>query len=295
MAIKINSSDKEVVKNYSLYTGVIPLCVKAINPTKEQAKQLLSMEMENEPKYLDMVDNSTKTGTVRRVRLDLWLGLQAGKSFNYLGKNGEAKTLDKDFRVKLTFFIQDEDFHSTKNPDKFQVINAYGNSAWFDDISVSPFTWFKMEGVRKAKRGEADFYEFLKTWLNVDPKDPVELANLDAILSGDVRELWSYLQMVPNNEVKVLLGVRHTEDGKAYQDVYTRKFGRATEGNFTNWVKHFGKNEWSSGTSTVEYILEFSEIDPKLPSPTKYTGAQSGSDGDIDPPAYMASSEDAPF
>jgi hypothetical protein len=46
--------------------------------------------------------------------------------------------------------------------------------------------------------------------------------NIENWIKGDISEVKNAIALMPNNYVKVLFGVRHTDDGRDYQDVFTR-------------------------------------------------------------------------
>ena len=58
-----------------------------------------------------------------------------------------------------------------------------------------------------------------------NPQDcECRLENIEDYFKGKFTELKDAINMMPNNKIKVLFGVRTTDEGKQYQDVYTRKF-----------------------------------------------------------------------
>ena len=58
-----------------------------------------------------------------------------------------------------------------------------------------------------------------------NPQDcECRLENIEEYFKGKFNEIKDAINLMPNNKIKVLFGVRTTDEGKQYQDVYTRKF-----------------------------------------------------------------------
>ena len=62
-------------------------------------------------------------------------------------------------------------------------------------------------------------------WVMVDnPADcEARLADVDKLFAGNFGEIKEIIGYQPNNKVKVLFGVRTTDDGKQYQAAFTEK------------------------------------------------------------------------
>lgn len=220
MAFNGNSSDKPVVQESKLYTGITNMRVVAINPNKAQIEALnLGYRPQNEPIYV------TKENGIDKVRLDIYLA-----------------TKDKAVRTKVAFFLENAPKVNAAKT-KGEWINNLGRTAWGGtEEAPKELKWFDEKTARRAKIGEADLYNFLINWLNINPNDEAKLDNFDMLFSGNVSELRALLQAYPENEVRVLLTVK---EGK-YQSVYSRYFDRATNKRTNYWESHI-KNQAEAG------------------------------------------------
>lgn len=220
MAFNANSSDKPVVQESKLYTGITNMTVVAINPSKAQIEALdLGYRPQNEPIYV------TKENGVEKVRIDIYL----------VAKN-------KSVRTKVAFFLENSHkINAAKT--KGEWINNFGRTAWGStEEAPKELKWFDEKTARAAKIGEADLYNFLINWLNINPNDEAKLENFDVLFTGNVSELRALLKEYPENEIRVLLTVK---DGK-YQSVYSRYFDRATNKRTNYWEAHI-ENQAKAG------------------------------------------------
>lgn len=218
MGFTPNSSDKPVVQESKLYTGLCNMKVVAINPNKLNL-EFQGYKPQSEPSYITTEDGVTK------LRLDIYL---------------THKELP--IRTKIAFFLEDRP-RTNQNGTKAEWINAFGRTAW-GTLEEPPqgLTWFDATTARLAKVGEADIHNFLINWLNINPNDEAKLDKFDALFKGDYSELNNLLNGAKSNEIRVLLCVR---DGK-YQAVYNKYFDRATNKRTKYWESHI-KNQTEAG------------------------------------------------
>ena len=152
-------------------------------------------------------------------------------------------------------FIRKE-YRFNKDKTKVQVIDKYGRTAWVtkeqaQNHEIPVYNNGKPANIDKDYRpayvGEEDITNFLKLFLGIpnpekwvkneetgrrevvglvdNPQDcECRLENIEDYFKGKFTELKDAINMMPNNKIKVLFGVRTTDEGKQYQDVYTRKF-----------------------------------------------------------------------
>jgi len=223
MGFNANSSDKQVVKEGKLYTGINNMKVVAINPDKIHLEQM-GYKPQNEPVYIGVDDTGTK-----KIRMDFYL------SCADLSGDGEIRT-------KIAFFLENKN-RLNQAGDKGEWINNFGRTAWgTPDAAPTELKWFDTETARPAMVGEADLHNFLINWLNINPNDEAKLDSFVALFDGNYSELAGILQSNPNNEVRVLLAVR---DGK-YQSIYNRYFDRATNKRTNYWESHI-KSQTNAG------------------------------------------------
>ena len=245
------SSNANSNGNKKLYVGLECFKVLTLNPSKAEMKEILNIEVENEPVYTKEDNGETST------RLDFWLdnGLEG----------------DLNIRTKMTFFVSNKK-RVNKTGDKYQLINQYGTTIW---LSVSDFEtntipenqqWFPTAGIRRAYTGEDDLMSFLANFLNISVKkgDTCALDNIeDLVENGDVEEIRGALEAFEDNEIKVLLGVK---DNK-YQVVYTKQTMRPYASDFKYITRALeGYKPESVFYPDAPYMLkEYNALNPDKP------------------------------
>lgn len=218
MGFNANSSDKPVVQESKLYTGLYNMKVAAINPNKAQLEEM-GYKPQNDPVYISKDDDGTD-----KVRLDFFLV-------------GDAPEAGREIRTKIAFFLENK-HRVNKDGNKAEWINDFGRTAWgTPEAPPTGLKWFDNATARPSKVGEYELHLFLINWLNIQPGDEAKLDNFNALFAGNYGELLALLNANKNNEIRVLLTVR---DGK-YQSVYNRYFDRATNNRTTYWESHIKK------------------------------------------------------
>lgn len=218
------------IESPKIFTGLVDFTPVMLNPTKEELASV-GINFEKEPVYLDKSSDGNS-----RIRLDIW---------------GRVKINDVESLKKITFFI--EDVEKASQAGNFQFINVYGDSTYGESPEkiVEAYSWFKANGVRKAKSGEPDFVTFIKRWLSIGRGQEASLDGLHKLFVGNVDDLRSLLKTNKDRKLQVLLTVTGKDD-KYYQNIYNRYFGIAGSTNLTYWKKHF-----EGSTSTVNYQNSF--------------------------------------
>jgi len=214
--------------SFKRYVGLASSFVLAVNPNKAELDALMGFESQNEPEYVKETDNGKEAHLHFIVRTD--------PSAN----NGIELT------NRLMFTLRNAPAYN-KEGDKVQVIDDFGNHTWVNTedakagkpIMLSNGNPQKIDTkYRMAAVGECDLVDFLKAYLCVQDafnyvngvwvkKENCEdykfkLEKFKEYLKGDFSELKEALAMQPNNKVKLLYGVRTTEDNKQYQVVASR-------------------------------------------------------------------------
>lgn len=189
--------------------GLFEANVIAVNPTLEEYKDILGMELKEDSKAVEYLGESQDKN--KTVRLDFWLE--------------EVKSKDK---FKVTFFLENK-IRENKEGTKYQYINAVGTTSWADDEN-NLLGWFTARDYRKAYVGEEEFYEFMKVWLgNLDCKDKETTLQLDfkKLLNGNVRDLKAQINGEFSTPVVALATIVTKEkegEMKEYQGVYNKMF-----------------------------------------------------------------------
>lgn len=183
--------------------------VIAINPTTEEYKELLGIELKEDSKITEYI-GETKNGN-NYLRIDVWL-----------------KDAKSEQNFKVGFFLEDKE-RSNKDETKFQYIDNVGVTTWGSSESSLP-DWFKKREYRIAKAGEEELYAFLRTWLSkLDYRDAeTELVlNWSKLMKGNVKEIKDQLNGEYCKKVVLCATVASGDkDGKVvyYQNIYNRAF-----------------------------------------------------------------------
>ena len=189
--------------------GLFEANVIAINPTAEEYKDLLNIELKEDSRVVEYLGKSQDGNSTLRV--DVWLE--------------DVKSKE---RFKVTFFLEDK-AKENKDGTKKQYINAVGSCSWADDPNNLP-EWFAARDYRVAYVGEEDLYNFMRTWLgNLDYRDTETTLQIDwkKLMKGNLKDLKEQIggelatTFVAMATVKTVI---KDEEAKEYQSVYNRAF-----------------------------------------------------------------------
>lgn len=215
-------------QDFKRYIGVGSSFVIAVNPTKKELENIYDREMANEPEYVVDTDNGKEARLTFIVKTD-------------------PKTCNGIELINRVMFTLRNTPAYNRDQTRVQVIDQYGNTAWADvetakegkKLLSSQGKELKIDSkYRMACVGEADLIGFLKAYLNVEDvfnyvnsawvkKDNAEeylfsLEHIKDYFKGDFSEIKEAIALQPNNKVKLLYGIRTTDEGKQYQTVATR-------------------------------------------------------------------------
>lgn len=253
------------------YIGVASVYVLGVNPLKEDLEKLYGRTLENAPEYVGEVEVGEDKTKYQQVRLDFIVKADPEK---YL----DAANQPLNFVSKVSLFIR-KAYRYNKDNTKVQVIDKYGRTAW---VTVEQAKAHEIpvysngpanidKDYRPAYVGEEELIKFLIAYLNipscqryVDGKwvmnDADKLSDSEASLEhiadyfkGDFSELKTIIGYQPNNKLKVLFGVRNTDDNKQYQTVYTRMFLKNGVTDYSKLDKDVKETQESGALSTSEF------------------------------------------
>lgn len=219
---------QESTEGFKKYVGVGSSFVVAVNPTKKEFEDIIGHEVANDPEYVVNTDN----GKEARIR--------------FMVKT-DPKTCNGIEIINPVMFTLRNAPAYNKDQSRVQVIDKYGNTTWANpEDAKAGKKLFSTTGkelkidssYRIACVGEADLIGFLKAYLcvgdafNYVNDSWVKKENADDFLfslehvkdyfSGDFSEVKDAIALQPNNKVKLLYGVRTTDEGKQYQTIATR-------------------------------------------------------------------------
>jgi hypothetical protein len=207
--IQGNQREQKQTQEFAKKVGLFEAEVIAINPTAQEYKEVLGIELPEDSKATDYLGKSRDNNTYLRV--DVWIK--------------EVKNGDK---FKITFFLEDKE-RENKDRTKKQYINNIGRCTWADDVNNLP-DWFTKREHRVAFVGEEELYEFLRMWLgklDYMKDDSVLQADWRKLMKGNLSELKAQVDGAYCTTIGALATiVMREKDGKnmEYQSVYNKAF-----------------------------------------------------------------------
>lgn len=252
------------------YTGVGSIFVVGVNPSKSELEKLYDRELDKDPEYI-----TEKDGVVS-ARIEFIIKTDSAAKCN----NGIELT------TKLPVFISKE-YRFNKDKTKVQVIDKYGRTAWVTkeqakNHEIPVYGNGKPANIDKDYRpayvGEEIVTNFLKLFLGIpnvekwakneetgrrevvglvdNPQDcECRLEHIEDYFKGKFNEMRDAVNLMPNNKIKVLFGVRTTDDGKQYQDVYTRKFLSNTVSVYDKLAEDVQTNKDNGAYPNTEFVI----------------------------------------
>ena len=259
------STEGNVVKRY---IGVAPVFVLSVNPNKEELEKLYNTQLENAPEYLSEIEVGEDRHKVPNVRID------------FIVKTNAEKCNGIDFTTKVSFFIRKE-ARVNREGSKVQVIDKYGRTAWVTkeqyknkEIPVyanGPANIDK--DYRTCFHGEEELTNFIRAYLGIPnvmkyikdkskwimvehPEEcEVRLEHIEDYFKGDFSELREAIALQPTNKVKVLFGVKTTDDNKQYQAIYTQMFLMNKITNYSKLDEDLQKRKAAGAYPTTEFTV----------------------------------------
>ena len=251
------------------YTGVGSVFVVGVNPNKAELEKLYDRELDKDPEYLTEKDGVTSARIDFIIKTD-----PTAKCSNGI-----------ELLTKFSMFIRNE-YRFNKDKTKVQVIDKYGRTAWVtkEQAKNHEIPVYKNgpanidKDYRPAYVGEEDITNFLKLFLGIsnvekwvkneatgrrevvglvdNPQDcECRLENIEDYFKGKFNEIKGAINLMPNNKIKVLFGVRTTDEGKQYQDVYTRKFLSNTVSVYDKLAEDVQTNKDNGAYPNTEFVV----------------------------------------
>lgn len=265
MAFSKGTESKEGNK-IARYTGVAPVFVLAVNPNKTVLEKLYNTHLENDPEYLGEVEVGEDKHKVQNVRID------------FIVKTDAEKCGGIEFITKVAFFLRKE-YRYNRDKTKVQVIDKYGRTAWvtIEQAKAHEIPVYKNgpanidKDYRPTYHGEEELTNFIKAYLNIpnvmkyvnntwvivdNPEDcEARLDSIDEYFKGNFKELREAIALQPDNKVKVLFGVRTTDDNKLYQAVYNQMFLKNNITDYSKLDENLQERKAAGAYPTTEFVV----------------------------------------
>lgn len=225
------------VQEFSKYIGYSNSYIVAVNPNKKELEEIYGRELEKEPEYVGEDDRGKFVYVHFIVKTDPNDGANERKGIPGHG----IETIN---RLMVTLRPAQA---VTQDGLQVTVIDECGNygrmlkedaEAHKKPVSINGKELRILNNYKIAFEGQDILTHILKTYLVMGngfdykngtwvPKaNPMEdkfiLEKVKQLFTGDVSEIREILNLQPNNKIKLLYGVRTTEDGKQYQQVCSR-------------------------------------------------------------------------
>jgi len=190
--------------------GLLEANVIAVNPTAEEFKDKLGIELKEDSKVAEYL-GETKDGN-NYLRVDFWL-----------------QRVSNDEKYKLSFFLEDKE-RENKDGTKKQYINSIGMCTWAADENDLPEWFTKNRDYRVAYVGEEDFYNFMRVWMSdLDYRDVETILQIEwkKLMKGNVKDIKDQINGEWSNSVVALATVIVKEregESKEYQGIYNKAF-----------------------------------------------------------------------
>lgn len=246
------------------YIGVAPVNVLAVNPSKEELEGIYNTTLDKAPEYIGTQDVEGKKVPYARV--------------DFVVKAVAEKCGGIDMTTKVSYFLRKE-FRYNKEHTKVQVIDKYGRTAWvtkeqaatheIPQYANGPANLDK--DYRPVYVGEEDLTNFIKAflvipnvqkyvdgkWVMVDNPSECEarLGEVDKLFDGNFSEVKEIIGYQPNNKVKILFGVRTTDDGKQYQAAFTQKVLTNSTTDYSRLDAELKERKEAGAYPTTEFVV----------------------------------------
>ena len=259
------STEGSAVKRY---IGVAPVFVLAVNPTMKELGVIYGTELDKAPVYVGEMEVGEDKHKVQNVRLD------------FITKSDAVKC-GIEFITKVAMFVRNEIRYNNAKT-KCQVIDKYGRTSWVtsDQLRTHAIPIDKNghplqidADYRPAFVGEENLTEFIKAYLNipnpmayvngswventkVKPSDcECRLEHIEDYFKGDFSEVKDITTLQPNNKVKVLFGVKNSDDNRQYQAAYTDMFLKNNITDYSRLDKNVQDRKANGGYASVEFAV----------------------------------------
>ena len=249
MAIKANASSTGS-SNFKKYVGVGSFRVLGVNPSKAELEKFYGRTTDKEPEYLkDKQDD--KDGNKPYKQLTVSFMIQADDPASVDENNKATRecnaALTEPLKTTVKFFL-DSRYAYNGDKTKVQVVDKFGRFAWVTieqaknhQIPVYKNGPDKLDSdYRPAYHGEESLTKFILNYLNVTPINTYnkntgewitnphpedcegQLYRIKDYFSGNYSELKEFCQMQTTNCVKLLMGVDTDDQGKQFNNIYTK-------------------------------------------------------------------------
>ena len=256
--------------SFKRYIGIAPCFVKAVNPTKEELEKAFDTTLEKAPEYVgeQEVDEGGHKVKYDNVRI------------TFLTHPDPDKVGFDAGLISVSLFIRKQ-YRFNKDKSKVQVIDKYGRTAWAtaEEVKNHQIPMYSSgpanldKDFRPAYVGEEDVTNFIIAYLNIpsvmrynkvekkwymvdNPQDSeCRLDHIEDYFKGDFSELKELLSFQPNNKLKILFGVKTSDDNKQYQAIYSQMFLKSSNNDYSKLEADVKSRKDAGSYPSTEFII----------------------------------------
>lgn len=256
--------------SFKRYIGIAPCFVKSVNPSKEEMEEAFNTTLENAPEYVGTqeVDEDGQKVKYPNARVTF-----------LVHPDPEKVGFDAGL-LSVSLFIRKQ-FRFNKDKSKVQVIDKYGRTAWAtaEEVKNHQIPMYTNgpanldKDFRPAYVGEEDLTNFIIAYLNIpgvmrynknekkwymvdNPQDSeCRLDHIEDYFKGDFSELKEILSYQPSNRLKVLFGVKSSDEGKQFQAVYNQMFLKNSVTDYSKLEEDVKSRKENGSYSTTEFLI----------------------------------------
>lgn len=295
--------DSDATTSPKRYIGIGNASIIAVNPNREKFNSIFPNSKNTEPiSYTGTRDIDGKQIQTARVCFVVKLD----PKFN----NG----IDATFPI---YFSLEKRYRLNRDQSKIQVIDDYGRTSWVtkQELDTHSIPMYSNGPARLSKnyhpviRGEEALIKFLRAFLCIDDIDVWNndtktfeqnpnpdsckslLEKIDSYFNGDFSEIIEAINLRPDNKIKILFGVRHSDDNRDYQDFFNGHFMRNRQTSIVRMQAELDNTKNNGGYPNTDFIVD-TVREYTGPEPTKFEEKASIFD---DPFADSTNVDDLPF
>lgn len=247
------------------YIGIAPVFILDVNPNKDKLKEYFGYEQEEEPSYTGEFDVEGKKVPYARI--------------TFIAKTYPQKCNGIEWTTRVNLLLRKE-YKYKKDRSKIKVIDKYGRTGWVtpDELKSHAIPRDKNGNLlqldadyRPLYDGEEELTNFIKcylglnnvmkyvnkTWVMVDKPEECEarIDDMEALFKGNFDELRHIINLQPQNKVKVLFGVKTTENG-LYQDNYNKMFLKYNSSDYKKISEDLQQRKSVGSYPNTEFVID---------------------------------------
>lgn len=267
-----SSGKSSIASSPKRYIGIGTASVLAVNPTREELNKIYGNDSNTDP----IVYNSTREidgKAIPTARISFVIKLDAADN------NGI------DFITTLNFNLEKRN-RVSMDGNKVQVIDEYGRTSWVtqDEFKTKSIPVYAngpakiSPNYRPILRGEENLVKFLKAFLSIDDidifnsttnkfetnKSPndciINLEHIADYFNGNFNEIKEGIALQPDNKVKILFGVRHSDNNIDYQDFFNSCFLRARQKSIKMLKREFESVKSRGGYPNTDFAIDMISV-----------------------------------